>query len=52
MTIHIKSAVLLLAGSLSSMAEIKMPAFFSDGMVLQQQTGAKVWGSGDAGETV
>ena len=52
MTIHIKSAVVLLAGSLSSMAEIKMPAFFSDGMVLQQQTGAKVWGSGDAGETV
>ena len=29
-----------------------MPAFFSDGMVLQQETGAKVWGTGDAGASV
>ncbi|MGJ8655192.1 MAG: sialate O-acetylesterase [Akkermansiaceae bacterium] len=52
MNICFKSVVVLLAGSLSSFAEIQMPAFFADGMVLQQETGAKVWGFGDAGESV
>lgn len=33
-------------------AEIKMPAFFSDKMVLQQETGAKIWGSADANQQV
>lgn len=52
MTIYTKSLVVLFVGTLSSLAEIKMPAFFSDGMVLQQETGAKVWGTGDSGASV
>jgi len=36
----------------SAVAEIKMPAFFSDSMVLQQETGAKVWGFSDQGDKV
>ncbi|MBT8043480.1 MAG: sialate O-acetylesterase, partial [Verrucomicrobiae bacterium] len=42
----------LIALSSLATAEIKMPTFFSDGMVLQQETGAKIWGSADAGQTV
>src|SRR3989454_4622669 len=33
-------------------AEIKLPAFFSDGMVLQQGRGVPVWGFADPGEEV
>ena len=42
----------ILMSVVSARAEIKMPAFFSDGMVLQQEIGAKVWGFGVTGETV
>ena len=31
-------------GLLSVNAEVKLPAFFSNGMVLQQQTTARLWG--------
>jgi len=38
--------LLLIAITLSPvMAEVKLPAFFSDGMVMQQQTGANLWGT-------
>lgn len=30
---------------LSANAEVKLPAFFSDGMVMQQQTRANLWGT-------
>lgn len=30
---------------LSANAEVKLPAFFSDGMVMQQQTRANLWGN-------
>jgi len=43
---------LLLTLCSSSFAEIKLPAFFSDRMVLQQQTGANMWGWADAGQEV
>lgn len=43
---------LFIALSSFTSAEIKMPAFFSDGMVLQQETGAKIWGTADAGQQV
>jgi sialate O-acetylesterase len=33
-------------------AQVKLPAFFSDGMVLQQQSNAAVWGWAKAGSTV
>ncbi len=33
-------------------AEIKLPAIFSDGMVLQQQQLVRVWGTAEAGEEV
>lgn len=33
-------------------AQLKLPAFFSDSMVLQQNTGAPVWGWAKAGEKV
>lgn len=38
--------LLLVAIALSPvMAEVKLPAFFSDGMVMQQQTQANLWGT-------
>jgi sialate O-acetylesterase len=43
---------LFIALSLLAAADIKMPAFFSDKMVLQQETGAKIWGSADANQEV
>lgn len=52
MTFYNRSAVALFVASLPLSAEITLPAFFSDGMVLQQETGAKVWGTGDAGASV
>ena len=33
-------------------AEIKLPKFFSDGMVLQQQTECRIWGTADKGKNV
>ena len=35
---------LLLSFCISSQADIRLPAFFSDRMVLQQETGANIWG--------
>ena len=46
------SAIAFFMTGLSVVAEIKVPAFFSDGMVLQQETGAKVWGFGDRGDKI
>ncbi|MCA9035091.1 MAG: sialate O-acetylesterase [Planctomycetaceae bacterium] len=43
--------LLILAAS-SLRAEVKMPAIFSDGMVLQQLQLVRVWGTADAGEEV
>ena len=37
-------ASFLLAACLSMRAEVKLPAIFSDGMVMQQQTNANLWG--------
>ena len=34
----------LLAACPSTHAEVKLPAIFSDGMVMQQQTNANLWG--------
>jgi sialate O-acetylesterase len=36
----------------STMAEIKLPSFFSDGMVLQQETEAAIWGEAGPGAEV
>ena len=33
-------------------AEVKLPAFFSDGMVMQQQSDANLWGTALANKTV
>ena len=33
-------------------AELAVPSFFSDGMVLQQKSGAKIWGWEDEGAKV
>lgn len=38
-------ASFLLAACLSMRAEVKLPAIFSDGMVMQQQTNANLWGT-------
>lgn len=45
---------IFLTPALSSMvvAEIKMPAFFSDGMIIQQETGAKIWGNANSGQQI
>ena len=34
------------------LAEVKLPKFFSDNMVLQQQTECNIWGTAEAGKTV
>jgi len=46
------SSSLFIALSSLAAADIKMPAFFSDKMVLQQETGAKIWGYSDANQEV
>ncbi|WP_395736082.1 sialate O-acetylesterase [Prosthecobacter sp.] len=47
---HSAFLLLLLASSLH--AEVKLPALFSEGMVLQQTQLVRVWGTADAGEPV
>lgn len=42
----------LFLSTLSTSAKIKLPAIFSDNMVLQQQTNSKVWGVATANKTV
>lgn len=39
------AATLALLTCISTQAEVKLPAFFSDGMVMQQQTRANLWGT-------
>jgi sialate O-acetylesterase len=47
------SVLLLILVAVSPLhAEIKMPAFFSDGMVLQRDTAAPLWGTADPGEGI
>ena len=38
--------------ALSAKAEVKLPSFFCDNMVLQQQTECNLWGTADANKTV
>lgn len=47
---HISIIVLCLFGSYQMHAEIKLPALFSDNMMLQQQIEAPIWGWADKGE--
>lgn len=42
----------IMALGLNAGAEIKLPAFFGDNMVLQQNTDARMWGTADALSTV
>ncbi|RZM26761.1 MAG: sialate O-acetylesterase, partial [Pedobacter sp.] len=37
--------IIILLASLSSAAQVKLPAFFSDHMVLQQKNKVKIWGT-------
>ena len=43
---------LYLFSFLPSRAEVKLPSFFCDNMVLQQQTECNLWGTADANKTV
>jgi len=45
-------AIMLVAAPFSLDAEIKLPAFFSDGMVLQRDSAAPVWGAAEPGESI
>lgn len=36
----------------TAMANVKMPALFTDGMVLQQKTDVPIWGTADPGEKI
>ena len=38
--------------ALTARAEIRLPAFFDDGMVLQQQATVRIWGTAAAGAKV
>jgi sialate O-acetylesterase len=44
--------VLFLAAAAVSYADVKLPAIFSDNMVLQQKSNAAVWGWADPGEKI
>lgn len=44
--------LVILLVSLSVSSKIKLPAIFTDHMVLQQQSANKIWGKADAGNTV
>ncbi|MDP4291663.1 MAG: sialate O-acetylesterase [Bacteroidota bacterium] len=44
------SSILLLSGPV--LANVKLPAIFSDGMVLQQNTKVAIWGWADPGEKI
>jgi sialate O-acetylesterase len=44
--------VIILLTPIAALAQLKLPAFFSDGMVLQQQSNAAIWGWAKAGSTV
>lgn len=46
------AALLILCSAPWVEAKVKLPALFSDGMVLQREQSVKVWGTADAGETV
>ncbi len=46
------SLLAALAVGFAAEAEVKMPAFFSDNMVLQQLTDARMWGEAKPGSTV
>ena len=37
---------------LNASAKVKLPAFFADNMVLQQQAECRIWGTADKGKTV
>ena len=45
-------AALLVVACLPAWAEVKLPAIFSDGMVMQQQTQANLWGTATPNKTV
>ncbi len=45
-------AVLAALGVPAARADVKLPAFFSDGMVLQQGMACPIWGTADPGEEV
>ncbi len=46
-------AACLVAAALTNLyARVELPSFFSDGMVMQQQTQANLWGTAVAGKTV
>ena len=42
----------MLALSCTGMAQVQMPSFFSDGMVLQQKSNAALWGKASPGEQI
>ena len=42
----------LIALGLSASADVKLPACFSDHLVLQREAKVPVWGTADAGESV
>src|SRR5262249_49698986 len=46
----VTSSVVLVTAS--AFAEVRLPAFFGDGVVLQQRTPVPVWGFADPGEQV
>lgn len=45
-------AVCVLMACIGIKAEVKLPAFFSDGMVMQQQSDANLWGTASASKIV
>ena len=52
MTFRLYSLLLLLLASINGMAKVKLPYFFADNMVLQQQTNAAIWGWAKPGGNV
>jgi sialate O-acetylesterase len=54
-TMHIRKTVILwstIFGAATLWANVRLPAIFSDGMVIQRETKAPIWGSADPGEKI
>lgn len=45
-------ALIIIAFSVAANAQVKLPAFFSDGMILQQKSAVKIWGDAQAGQSI
>ena len=49
---RLQTMLLVICVTMSALAKVSLPQFFSDNMVLQQQTDCNIWGWTEAGKKV